>query len=330
MSVATPFKIYIEEFKEILGPNPKLECLLEDQTCPFAHEAGIFIPEDNTLFITSNQFPHPDTGEKTIQISKVSLGNGSATCKKIETENVPMANGGVNYQGGVLFCAQGTMSSPGGLAFMSTTPPYKSSILLSSFYGRNFNSVNDVVIHSDGSVWFTDPNYGHEQGIRPRPVLPNQVYRYDPSTKAVRAVADGFGRPNGLCFSPDEKILYVTDTDWIHGDGTTDDSRASTIYAFDIATYSGQPFLVNRRLFACAASRCPDGIKCDMDGNVYSGCGDGVNVWSPGGVHLGTVEVDGGAANFCFGREGEMFILNENRLWRAQLGTHVRGALLKI
>lgn len=229
MSVATPFKIYNEEFKEILGPNPKLECLLEDQTCPFAHEAGVFIPEDNTLFITSNQFPHPDTGEKTIQISKVTLGNGSATCEKIETENVPMANGGVNYQGGVLFCAQGTMSSPGGLAFMSTTPPYKSSILLSSFYGRNFNSVNDVVIHSDGSVWFTDPNYGHEQGIRPRPVLPNQVYRYDPSTKAVRAVADGFGRPNGLCFSPDEKILYVTDTDWIHGDGTTDDSRASTM-----------------------------------------------------------------------------------------------------
>lgn len=107
-------------------------------------------------------------------------------------------------------------------------------------------------------------------------------------------------------------------------------SQSLDRYAFDIATYSGQPFLVNRRLFAYAASRCPDGIKCDMDGNVYSGCGDGVNVWSPGGVHLGTVEVEGGAANFCFGREGEMFILNENRLWRAQLGTHVRGALLKI
>ncbi|KAK0103273.1 hypothetical protein ONS95_005306 [Cadophora gregata] len=330
MSTAVPFKIYHEDFKQILGSSPKLECLLEDQTIPFAHEAGVFIPEDNTLFITSNQFPHPTTGEKSIQISKITLSNGSATCEKIETENVTMANGGVNYQGGVLFCAQGNMSSPGGLAFMSTSPPYKSSIFLSNFYGRSFNSVNDVVIHSDGSIWFTDPNYGYEQGVRPRPVLPNQVYRYDPASKAVRAVADGFGRPNGLCFSPDETILFVTDTDWIHGDGSTEDSRASTIYAFDIVTYSGQPFLINRRLFAYASSRVPDGIKCDMDGNVYSGCGDGVNIWSPGGVHLGTVEVQGGAANFCFGRKGELFILNETRLWRAQLGSHVKGALLKI
>lgn len=74
----------------------------------------------------------------------------------------------------------------------------------------------------------------------------------------------------------------------------------------------------------------PDGIKCDMEGNVYSGCGDGINVWSPGGVLLGRIIVEGGAANFCFGRGEEMFILNETRLWRAQLGDHVKGALLRI
>jgi gluconolactonase len=74
----------------------------------------------------------------------------------------------------------------------------------------------------------------------------------------------------------------------------------------------------------------PDGIKCDMEGNVYSGCGDGINVWSPGGVLIGKILVQGGAANFCFGRSGEIFILNENRLWRAQLGHQVRGALLGI
>lgn len=74
----------------------------------------------------------------------------------------------------------------------------------------------------------------------------------------------------------------------------------------------------------------PDGIKCDMNGNVYSGCGDGVNIWSPGGVLLGRILVEGGAANFCFGKRGEIFILNEHRLWRAQLGENVRGALFKI
>lgn len=230
MSDSSPFRVYQEAFKETLGPAPKLECLLEDQTYPFAHEAGVFVQADNTLFITSNQFPSPLNGEKTIQISKVTLDNGSATCEKIQTEYVPMANGGVNYKDGILFCAQGTKSIAGGLAFMSCSPPYKSSMLLTDFYGRQFNSVNDVVVHSDTSIWFTDPNYGFEQGIRPQPVLPNQVYRYDVKAKAVRAVADGFGRPNGICFSPDEKTLYVTDTDWIHGDGTTDPTRASTMW----------------------------------------------------------------------------------------------------
>lgn len=74
----------------------------------------------------------------------------------------------------------------------------------------------------------------------------------------------------------------------------------------------------------------PDGIKCDLEGNVYSGCGDGVHVWSAGGVLLGKIFVDGGAANFCFGRNGELFILNETRLWRAQLGPGVKGAILGI
>lgn len=94
--------------------------------------------------------------------------------------------------------------------------------------------------------------------------------------------------------------------------------------------YHGQPFLTNRRLFAFADAGIPDGIKCDMEGNVYSGCGDGVNVWSPGGVLMGRIAVEDGVANFCFGRGGELFLLNETRLWRAQLGSHVRGALLRI
>lgn len=101
-------------------------------------------------------------------------------------------------------------------------------------------------------------------------------------------------------------------------------------YAFDLVMRHNEPSLSNRRLFAFADNHIPDGIKCDMEGNVYSGCGDGVNVWSPGGTLIGKIVVDGGAANFCFGKEGEIFILNESRIWRAQLGRHVRGALLRI
>jgi gluconolactonase len=115
---------------------------------------------------------------------------------------------------------------------------YEAELLVTSFYGRPFNSPNDVVVHSDGSIWFTDPNYGWEQSIRPQPKLPNQVYRYDPATRGIRAIADGFNRPNGICFSPDEKTVYVTDTDWIHGDGSTDDTRVSHMYVPFFSTLS--------------------------------------------------------------------------------------------
>lgn len=101
-------------------------------------------------------------------------------------------------------------------------------------------------------------------------------------------------------------------------------------YAFDLSIYHGEPFLTNRRVFAMADQGIPDGIKCDLNGNVYSGCGDGINIWSPGGVLLGRILINGGVANFCFGRNGELFALNERRLWRVQLGAGVKGALLGI
>jgi gluconolactonase len=223
------FATFHPSAQALFGESPKIDLIHENNDYPFAHEAGVFIQEDNTLFITSNQFTDPATKERRIQICRVTLPTDSTEvrCEEVNPSNVPMANGGVNYKNGILFCAQGNLKTAGGLAFMESKPPYESHILVSSFYGREFNSVNDVVVHSDGSIWFTDPIYGFEQGIRPKPRLPSQVYRFDPEAKSIRAMADGFGRPNGICFSPDEKTVYVTDTDWIHGDETTDDCRAS-------------------------------------------------------------------------------------------------------
>ncbi|KAK7757799.1 hypothetical protein SLS62_000177 [Diatrype stigma] len=230
---ASIWKIHDAEFHKLIGKSPTLELLLSVEEYPFAHEAGVFIPSRNELFITSNQFPGPG-GEKKIQISKISLGRdgcGVPTHEEIRCDSICMANGGVNDIRGddVLFCAQGSMTAPSGLFRMSSVPPYQAEAVLTSFYGRPFNSVNDVVFSSDGCIWFTDPIYGFEQGYRPPPSLPSQVYRFDPSTSSIRAVADGFKRPNGLCFSPDESVLYVTDTDYIHGDGSTDPSRASSM-----------------------------------------------------------------------------------------------------
>lgn len=103
----------------------------------------------------------------------------------------------------------------------------------------------------------------------------------------------------------------------------------SPSYAFDIITRSGSPFLANKRLFATASSGIPDGIKCDVEGNVYSGCGDGLNVWSPGGLLIGKVMCPGGVANFCFTREGEIVLLNETKFWVVSVSKRVQGALLQ-
>ena len=104
--------------------------------------------------------------------------------------------------------------------------------------------------------------------------------------------------------------------------------RPATIYAFDVKIIAGSPALINRRVFAMAAVGHPDGVKCDVSGNVYAGCGDGVEVWNPAGTMIGKVLVGGGVANFSFGKNGEMFICNEQRLWRVQLAEGTRGALL--
>ena len=223
------WRVHHNDFKHILGQQPMIELVAQIDKFPFAHEACVFIAEKNELFITSNQF-EDETGERKVQISKVSLGDGTqpASLENIYCPLIHMANGGVNYQGGILFCAQGSATRPSGLFKMEASAPYRTEPVLTSYMGKPFNSVNDVVIHGDGSIWFTDPSCGHDQGYRPRPCLPDAVYRYDPSTGSVRAVADGFGRPNGICFSSDGETVYITDTDQVR-DRSVDYSRAASM-----------------------------------------------------------------------------------------------------
>ena len=231
MSTITPeadFLTLNERFADVIGPAPKINLILQNLEYPFAHEAGVFIESSNELFITSNQYKD-ESGQTKVQISKICLNETPVRQVEISCEEIKMGNGGVNFEEGILFCDQGSASSPSGLYKMSTSAPYRTEAIITDFYGRPFNSVNDVVIAKDGSIWWTDPIYGFEQGYRPRPQLPNQVYRHDPRDSSIRAMADGFGRPNGLCFSPDEQTLYITDTDHIHGDGSQDGVRASTM-----------------------------------------------------------------------------------------------------
>ncbi|KAG4416417.1 hypothetical protein IFR04_010463 [Cadophora malorum] len=332
---------YTDAFADLTGPSPTHSLLLSTSTSsknPFFHEACVFLPAHDELYTTSNLLQSTSSSNfPTILISRVKLLrtdrlSGDNNVHTVEwakmrpPPGIDMPNGGVNYKDGILFCAQGTAQvGTGGLYYMPRGKPPQA--LVKNFHGRDFNSVNDVVVAKDGSIWFTDPCYGFEQDFRQKPRLPCHVYRFDPDTGDLRVVADGLGRPNGIAFSPDEKIVYITDTDHIHGDGSKDPLRASTIYAFDVIPGS---FLANKRVFAFAAVGFPDGIKCDVYGNVYSGCGDGVEVWNTAGSLIGRILVPGGVANFCFGKDGEMFLCAEQNLWRLQLARQTKGALLGI
>lgn len=216
-------------FEQITGSRPSASVILEKDYA-FAHEAGVFHEETRSLFITSNRLTHL-SGVQYVEITRVVFSEKHDKVSQyiINCESIRMGNGGINIGDDILFCDQGSMTSPSALHVMRPYPPFDTRPILTSFNGIPFNSLNDVVVHTDGCIWFTDPAYGYEQGYRPEPRLPSQMYRFDPESGGVRVVADGFGHPNGLCFSPDERILYVTDTDQVHGSGVIRLSKPATM-----------------------------------------------------------------------------------------------------
>ncbi|PRT56572.1 Gluconolactonase [Wickerhamiella sorbophila] len=301
---------------------------------PFAHEAGIWLPATREVVFTSNQFfPACMRGKTKVTVSILSLDDNTLRTI-LPSPPIEAANGGTNYKGKALICQQGQGEIASGLVLLDTSEPYKTQVLLDSFHGRPFNSPNDVVILGlDDSIWFTDPNYGKEQCLKSECLLPNQVYCYDPKKQTVRVVADGFEKPNGIAFSNDYKVCYITDTGAFRFDGKTlkvDSTGASTIYSYDVIPLpSGKQAgytLVNRRVFAYSATPAPDGIKIDSNGNVWSGCSDGIHVWNRDGVFLGKIPIEGGVANFVFTDPGTLIAFNETRLLKIT-NLKVRGVL---
>ena len=178
------------------------------------------------------------------------------------------------------------------------------TVLMDRFGGKRLNAPNDVVVHSDGAVWFTDPGYGilvNYEGRKAEFELPTHVYRLNPETGQATVVADDFIRPNGLCFSPDESRLYVSDT------GKSDDRDGPPhIRVFDVADGVR---LTNGRVFADMKPGGADGIRTDTDGNLWAAAGwggagyDGAHCYAPDGTLIGKIHLPEPCSNLCFGGE---------------------------
>ena len=172
------------------------------------------------------------------------------------------------------------------------------TVLIDRYQGKRLNAPNDVAVHSDGGIWFTDPGYGilsDYEGHVDRFELPPSVYRLD--SDGVTVAAEDFARPNGLCFSPDEKRLYIVDTGQPAG-------KPHPIRVFDVV--DGKR-LANGRQFCDMGAGGSDGIRCDVDGNVWASAGwggagyDGVHVFAPDGRLIGKILLPEACSNLCFG-----------------------------
>jgi gluconolactonase len=172
------------------------------------------------------------------------------------------------------------------------------TVLADRFAGKPLKSPNDVVVKSDGSIWFTDPPFGllsYYEGTVAKPELPTDVYRLDGATGELAVVAEGINCPNGLAFSPDESLLYVVESR----------SVPRNILAYDVVD-SGRR-LANRRTLIAAGPGTPDGFRCDVDGNLWCGWGmgdpalDGVAIFNPDGRLIGRIDLPERCANVCFG-----------------------------
>lgn len=194
------------------------------------------------------------------------------------------------------------------------------TILADRYRGKRLNSPNDVVCKSDGSIWFSDPHYGINtdyEGGKQTPELPPTVYRLDPADGALEVVADDFAGPNGLCFSPNEDLLYVSES----GPQFAADP-AQHIRVFDVL--GGR--LGKGRVFHTVSPGFADGFRCDEEGRIWTSAGDGVHCVDPAGALIGKIKVPFVVSNLTFGgrNRSRLFLCASHTLYA--IYTNTRGA----
>lgn len=298
------FEIFDDEFQRILGPDPNLKLLADSLT--FA-EGVCWVPDRNMVIVS-------DIPNNRIVSWSESDGFG------IYREPSDRANGNtIDREGRVVSCLTS------GRAVVREEHDGTITTIADSYDGGMLTSPNDVAVKSDGSIWFTDPDYGFLElavghGDKPEQTR-NRVYRLAPDTLDITMVSEDFDKPNGIAFSPDEYVLYVSDTGRTHGE-----FRPHRLMAFDVAGEL-RDRLENPRIFADIEPYVPDGFRADVNGNIWVACGDGVQAFSADGDLLGKIHTPEVAANLSFGMsDGQtLFIGATSSIWSIEL--NIAGAI---
>ena len=284
MANETDFIIYSDSFREILLPESRVMRLAEGLKFT---EGPVWLREADCLLFS-------DLGAG--KIMRWSERDGLSVWR--DPSN--FANGNtLDANGSLITCEHGTRRVTATASVARAGQDSGISILAQSYAGKRLNSPNDIVVKSDRTIWFTDPPYG----IRPEQVEQpaNYVFRLDPGAAEPVPVTDSFLRPNGLCFSPDESLVYVADS-------STERHHVRVFRVMADNRLSPHPPAPSPSVergsgdvFATIEPGVPDGMRVDKGGRVYITAGDGVHVYSPGGQCLGRIRVPEVTANCTFG-----------------------------
>jgi gluconolactonase len=294
--MSNEFQIFDERFRALLLPESKLDKLADG--CIWS-EGPCYLPAGYVVWsdIPNNRMLRWDESDGSVSVFRQpsNFTNGHT----------------LDLQGRLISCEHGGRR-------VSRTEADGSVVgVVDNYQGTRLNSPNDVVVKSDGTLWFTDPPYGilpgTKEGYETTPDLDGcYVFRFDPSTEEISLVIDDMERPNGLAFSPDEQRLYVADT------AVTPERRA--IYVYDVVDGKTTS---NGRLFTRLDNGASDGFRFDANGYLVTSSGDSIQFYTEAGEHLGKIMVPEKIANCCFGgKEGNrLFITASSSLYAITLNT---------
>ena len=296
------------EFNKVVDTNA---VLTTNATVNNWLEGPVWVPGDGGYLI----FSAMDTANR---LKKIVLPN-TVTDFLVPTANTLFNGNTLDGQERLISCQAGTA----GLRIVMVTNGIVTP-LASTCNGLKFYSPNDVVVKSDGTIWFTDPGYNGVTAPPPQPGYQGgyYVYRFNPTNgnaTCVPVVTNTFLRPNGLCFSPDESLLYIADSD-------------TTRHHIRVYSVSPSNTLSGGSVFATISNGIPDGIRCDVDGRIYSSSADGVRIFLPDGRMIGRIIIANTVANLCFGRADwkTLFIVAQPRVYSIPLKVAGTPSLKKL